>query len=166
MSPDLSGPLRRIWPHMAEESRRTAIKAGRAGPDPCPCRKPRTVSISRGTSATQSACGSMPQIVPSAMRHIANGAGGDENLGGRVWFFFEFAYLCPNNKTGNSATGPTGRTQEKNRVPKGKERRCAHPAMPPKDGGETDPARCSGRSGTPTNTGDYANDTIFRVDHQ
>lgn len=125
MSPDLSGPLRRIWPHMAEESRRTAIKAGRAGPDPCPCRKPRTVSISRGTSATQSACGSMPQIVPSAMRHIANGAGGDENLGGRVWFFFEFAYLCPNNKTGNSATGPTGRTQEKNRVPKGKEMRTS-----------------------------------------
>ena len=125
MSPDLSGPLRRIWPHMAEESRRTAIKAGRAGPDPCPCRKPRTVSISRGTSATQSACGSMPQTVPSAMRHIANGAGGDENLGGRVWFFFEFAYLCPNNKTGNSATGPTGRTQEKNRVPKGKEMRTS-----------------------------------------
>lgn len=125
MSPDLSGPLRRIWPHMAEESRRTAIKAGRAGPDPCSCRKPRTVSISRGTSATQSACGSMPQIVPSAMRHIANGAGGDENLGGRVWFFFEFAYLCPNNKTGNSATGPTGRTQEKNRVPKGKEMRTS-----------------------------------------
>ena len=125
MSPDLSGPLRRIWPHMAEESRRTAIKAGRAGPDPCPCRKPRTVSISRGTSATQSACGSMPQTVPSAMRHIANGAGGDENLGGRVWFFFEFAYLCPNNKTGNSATGPTGRTPEKNRVPKGKEMRTS-----------------------------------------
>lgn len=125
MSPDLSGPLRRIWPHMAEESRRTAIKAGREGPDPCPCRKPRTVSISRGTSATQSACGSMPQTAPSAMRHIANGAGGDENLGGRVWFFFEFAYLCPNNKTGNSATGPTGRTQEKNRVPKGKEMRTS-----------------------------------------
>ena len=125
MSPDLSGPLRRIWPHMAEESRRTAIKAGRAGPDPCPCRKPRTVSISRGTSATQSACGSMPQTAPSAMRHIANGAGGDENLGSRVWFFFEFAYLCPNNKTGNSATGPTGRTQEKNRVPKGKEMRTS-----------------------------------------
>ncbi len=125
MSPDLSGPFAgygRTWRKRAGERRskregQDRIRVPAANPEPFPFqeeRAPRNPHAGACRRPYRPPCGTS-----------ANGAGGDENLGGRVWFFFEFAYLCPNNKTGNSATGPTGRTQEKNCVPKGKEMRTS-----------------------------------------
>lgn len=165
MSPDLSGPLRRIWPHMAEESRRTAIKAGRAGPDPCSCRKTpnrfhfkrnerHAIRMREHAADRTVRHAAHPPTEPAEMKILAAAFGFSLNL--RI-FVLIIKRVIPRRDR------QEGRRR---RIAFRKERRCAHPAMPPKDGGETDPARCSGRSGTPTNTGDYANDTIFRVDHQ
>ena len=164
MSPDLSGPFAgygRTWRKRAGERRskregQDRIRVPAANPEPFPFqeeRAPRNPHAGACRRPHRPPCGTSP-TEQAEMKILAAAFGFSLNL--RI-FVLIIKRVIPRRDR------QEGRRR---RIAFRKERRCAHPAMPPKDGGKTDPARCSGRSGTPTNTGDYANDTIFRVDHQ